>query len=35
MKKDYGGLGIPDMKDLNICLLGLWVKRYIKDESKL
>jgi hypothetical protein len=35
MKKDYGGLGIPDMKDLNLCLLGLWVKRYIKDESKL
>jgi hypothetical protein len=29
------GLGVPDIKDLNLCLLGSWVKRYIKDENKL
>ena len=23
MKKDFGGLGIPNMRDLNVCLLGL------------
>jgi hypothetical protein len=23
------------MKDLNLCLLGSWVKRFISDESKL
>jgi hypothetical protein len=33
--KKYGGLGIPDLKDLNLCLLGSWVKRFIKDEGKL
>jgi hypothetical protein len=27
-KKDYEGLGTPDMKDLNLCLLGSWVKRH-------
>jgi hypothetical protein len=35
MKKEHGGLGIPNLKDLNMCLLGSWVKRYIKDEGKL
>jgi hypothetical protein len=35
MKKEYGGLGIPSLKDLNLCLLGSWVKRFISDESKL
>jgi hypothetical protein len=35
MKKEYGGLGIPDLKDLNLCLLGSWVKRFIKNEGKL
>jgi hypothetical protein len=35
MKKQYGGLGIPDIKDLNLCLLGSWVKRYFRDEGKL
>jgi hypothetical protein len=35
MKKKYGGLGVPNLKDLNLCLLGPWVERYIKDESKL
>jgi hypothetical protein len=35
MKKRYRGLGIPDIKDLNLCLLGSWVKRYFRDEGKL
>jgi hypothetical protein len=35
MKKEFGGLGIPQLKDLNLCLLGSWVKRFIKDEGRL
>jgi hypothetical protein len=35
MKKEYGRIGIPDMKELNLCLLGSWVKRYIMNEHKL
>jgi hypothetical protein len=35
MKKEYGGLGVPNIKDLNLCLLGSWVKRYIQDENKI
>lgn len=35
MKKDQGGLGVPNLRDLNLCLLGSWVKRFIKDENKL
>jgi hypothetical protein len=25
---------VPNLKDLNLCLLGSWVKRFIKDEKK-
>jgi hypothetical protein len=35
MEKEFGGLGIPDLRDLNLCLLGSWVKRFISDEGKL
>jgi hypothetical protein len=28
-KKDYGGLGIPQIRDLNLCLQGSWVRRYV------
>jgi hypothetical protein len=35
MKRLYGGLGVPNLKDFNLCLLGSWVKRYIKDENKI
>jgi hypothetical protein len=35
MKKDFGGLGVLNMKDLNLCLLRNWIKRYIKDEGKI
>jgi rhamnogalacturonyl hydrolase YesR len=35
MCKSYGGVGIPNLRDLNICLLGSWLKRYQIDEGKL
>lgn len=35
MKKEYGGLGVPNIRDVNLCLLGSWIKRYIKDEGKI
>lgn len=28
MKKEYGGMDIPNIQDLNICLIGSWIKRY-------
>lgn len=27
-KKEFGGLGIPDIKTLNMCLLASWINRY-------
>jgi hypothetical protein len=35
MKKDYGGLGIPNLQDLNVCLIGSWIRRYINGEGSL
>ena len=35
MKKEYGGLGIPNARDLNLALLGSWVKRFVKEEGKI
>jgi hypothetical protein len=35
VKKEYGQLGVPNLKDFNLCLLGSWVKRYIKYENKI
>jgi hypothetical protein len=35
MCKEYGGLGIPNLRDLNICLLASWIKRYQADNGKL
>jgi mannosylglycoprotein endo-beta-mannosidase len=35
MCKDYGGLGIPNLRDLNISLLASWLKRYKSDKDKL
>jgi hypothetical protein len=28
MLKDYGGLSIPNLRDLNMSLLASWIKRY-------
>jgi hypothetical protein len=33
--KEFGGLGVPNLTDLNICLLASWIKRYSLDDSKL
>lgn len=35
MCKEYGGLGIPSLRDLNISLLASWLKRYNMDKDKL
>jgi hypothetical protein len=35
MKKEYGGVGVPGLRDLNLCLLGSWVKRYVGDRDKI
>jgi hypothetical protein len=34
MKKEFGGLGVPDLRKLNLYLLASWVKRYSMDEGK-
>lgn len=34
MCKEFGGLGITDLRDVNLCLLGSWVKRS-GEENKL
>jgi hypothetical protein len=35
MKKEFGGMGIPNLQDLNLCLIGSWIKRYIQGEGAL
>jgi hypothetical protein len=35
LKKEHGGLGIPDLRNLNLCLLGAWVQRYQESDNKL
>ncbi|KAJ1273540.1 hypothetical protein BS78_06G289000 [Paspalum vaginatum] len=35
MCKDFGGLGTPNLRDLNISLLGSWVRRYSEGGGKL
>lgn len=35
MCKEFGGVGIPNLRDLNLCLLASWLKRYICDKDKL
>jgi hypothetical protein len=34
-KKDKEGLGIPDLRDLNLCMLASWVQRYYEGGDKL
>jgi hypothetical protein len=34
-KKEEGGLGISDLRNLNLCLLVSWVQRYHDFNSKL
>jgi hypothetical protein len=35
MKKEFGGLGVPSLRDLNLCLLGSWVRRYCVNKGKI
>jgi hypothetical protein len=35
MEKDFGGLGVPSLRELNLCLLGSWVRRYAIDGEKI
>jgi hypothetical protein len=34
MKKKHGGLGVPDIKDLNLCLLGHGLKDIFLMKTK-
>jgi hypothetical protein len=34
LKRDYGGLGVPNLRELNRCLLGSWMRRYAQDKDK-
>jgi hypothetical protein len=34
-KKEFGGLGIPSLAEMNMCLLASWIKRYHLDNDKL
>lgn len=35
MLKEFGGLGIPNLRDLNVFLLASWIKRYNINKNKL
>lgn len=35
METEFGGMGVPDIRDLNVCLLASWVRRYSEGEGKL
>jgi len=35
LRKENGGLGILDLRNLNLCLLGSWVRRYEESKGKL
>jgi hypothetical protein len=34
-RKEFGGLDIPDLANVNLCLLASWIKRYSQDDGKL
>ena len=33
-KKDFGGLGVPNLREFNMALLASWAKRYFMDSNK-
>jgi len=35
MHMEFGGLGVPNPRNLNLCLLASWLKRYNSDRDKL
>lgn len=34
-KTDYGGWGIPDMSNMNLCLLASWINRYHLSDNMI
>ena len=34
-KKDFGGLGIPNLQNLNMCLLASWIARYHLNQEAI
>jgi hypothetical protein len=34
-EKEFGGMGVPDLRDLNMCLLASWVHKYHDAEGRL
>jgi hypothetical protein len=34
-KKELGGMRVPDLRDLNLCLLASWMQRYHDAEGRL
>jgi hypothetical protein len=32
MKKS---MGVPNLRELNLCLLGSWVRKYVVDKDKI
>jgi hypothetical protein len=35
MKKEFGGMRVPDVRELNLCLLASWVGRYSRVEEEI
>jgi hypothetical protein len=35
MRNEYGGLGVPNLRELNLYLLGSWIKRYVVNKGKI
>jgi hypothetical protein len=34
-KRIFGGLRVPSLRELNLCLLGSWLRRYSLDDGKI
>jgi hypothetical protein len=34
-EKDFGGMGVQNLRDYNLCLLASWIKRYHLDNDKI
>ena len=35
MKKEKWGVGVPSLQELNVCLIGSWIKVYMALEGSL
>ena len=34
-KQEFGGLGIQNLREYNLCFLASWIKRYHLDSHKI